>query len=121
MVVFSVFSSLLVFTLQFSPSRGIEIHLARALPNLPLAEPLVVGIGFVRTGSPPNLHLNSRLIAPEQLDSALRESLKIRPDWVVYVGADPDVDWQYVADIVDIIQSAHAKVVLLTIPSSDER
>jgi biopolymer transport protein ExbD len=120
-VVFSVFSIGLILTLQFPPSRGIRVNLAQAVPNLHLAESLVVRIGFAGRGLQPNLHLNSQLVPWEKLGSTLQESLKLHPDWVVYVESDPDVDWQHVADVMDISRSAHAKVVLLTMPSSDKR
>ncbi len=79
-----------------------------------LAEPLVVRIGFSGRSVQPSLHLNSKLVSWENLDNALEESLKLRPDWVVYVDADPEVDWQRVSDVMDIIRNAHAQVVLLT-------
>jgi len=118
--VFSAFSIGLILLLQFPSSRGIEVHLARTLPSLPLAEPLVVRIGFPGRGLQPNLHLNSQRVTWERSGSALQESLKLRRDWVVYVEADPDVDWQHVADVTDIIRDAHATVVLTT-PSSGVR
>jgi biopolymer transport protein ExbD len=113
-LIFSVFFIGLILTLQFSPSRGIRVHLARGVPSLLLAEPLVVRIGFSGRGVQPSLHLNSKLVSWENLDNALEESLKLRPDWVVYVDADPEVDWQRVSDVMDIIRNAHAQVVLLT-------
>ena len=79
-----------------------------------LAEPLVVRIGFSGRSVQPSLHLNSKLVSWENLDNALEESLKLRPDWVVYVDADPEVDWQRVSDVMDIIRNAHAQIVLLT-------
>ncbi len=79
-----------------------------------LAGPVVVRIGFSGRGVQPNLHLNSKLVSWENLDNALKESLELRPDWVVYVDADPEVDWQCVTDVMDIIRNAHAQVVLVT-------
>lgn len=113
-LIFSVFFIGLILTLQFSPSRGIRVHLARAVPSLLLAGPVVVRIGFSGRGVQPNLHLNSKLVSWENLDNALKESLELRPDWVVYVDADPEVDWQCVTDVMDIIRNAHAQVVLVT-------
>jgi len=110
----------LILTLQFSPSQGIRVHLARAVPSLLLVEPLVARIGFSGRDLQPDLHLDSKVVSWENLYSALQESLKLRPDWVVYVEADPDVDWQRVSDVMDMIRNARAQVVLLTTPIRDE-
>ena len=119
-LIFSVFFIGLILTLQFSPSQGIRVHLARAVPSLLLVEPLVARIGFSGRDLQPDLHLDSKVVSWENLYSALQESLKLRPDWVVYVEADPDVDWQRVSDVMDMIRNARAQVVLLTTPIRDE-
>lgn len=115
-LVFVVISMGLLLILQFPPSRGIEVHLARVVPNSPLADPLVVRIEFAGLGLQPNLQLNSQPVTREGLGTVLKDSLKLRPDWVVYIKADPEVDWQHVVDAIDTGRNAHAKVVLLTMP-----
>jgi biopolymer transport protein ExbD len=102
-------------------SHGIKVYLAKTPPALPWISPLVVRIKFVRQGASPDLYLNSNRISWADLGTTLQDSLKSRPEWAAYVEADPDVDWQHVADVMDISRNAHAKVVLLTTPSRDER
>jgi biopolymer transport protein ExbD len=120
-LVFGVFFIGLILTLQFAPSRGIRVHLARSAPRLLFVEPLIVRMNSVGPGLPPKLYLNSQSVLWEMLVSSLQESLKLRPDWVVYVEADPEVDWQHIADVIDAGRNIHARVVLLTIPSGHER
>jgi biopolymer transport protein ExbD len=82
----------------------------------PLTEPVVVRL---RVGLPRKLYLNSRLVSLSTLDVELKKELKLRPDWVVYFDADPDLPWEQAAEVIDIIRGAGAEVVLLT-PGSRE-
>ena len=111
----------LILTLQFPPSIGIEVHLVRSVPNLLLTEPLVVRIGSTSPGQQPKLDLDSQPVSWERLGTTLRNSLKFRPNRVVYIEADPEVEWQCVADAIDISRSVDAQVVLLTAATSDKR
>jgi biopolymer transport protein ExbD len=65
-------------------------------------------------GSPPQLYLNSRPIADEQMGLLLTAELKSRSDRVVYVQASGEVEWGDAIGIMDIIRGTGAKVVLLT-------
>jgi biopolymer transport protein ExbD len=100
-------------------SVGIAVHLLHSVPPRAPADswttPLVVRVENRRDGSPPRLYLNSRAIAWEALNPALKAELKSRADWVVYVEADGGVDWGDAVNAMDIIRGVGAKVVLLTI------
>jgi biopolymer transport protein ExbD len=63
---------------------------------------------------PPHLYLNSAPVLWGELASALRNQLKLRPDWVVYIEADEHISWADVVNAMDIIRGTNAKVVLLT-------
>jgi biopolymer transport protein ExbD len=54
-----------------------------------------------------------------EFEIALKEELKRRPDWIVFVEADSELQWDVVANAVGIIRELHAKVVLLTPPPKD--
>jgi biopolymer transport protein ExbD len=77
-------------------------------------EPLVV---LARGGGPgqrPNLYLNSRLVAWEDFDHALKHELSRRREWIVYVGGEDTVAWQDVVDLIDMARRDHATVYLIT-------
>jgi hypothetical protein len=98
-------------------SAGIEVHLLSPGPLKAAADSFatpVVRIENTDLGSPPRLYLNSRTIAWETLGPSLKAQLKSRPDWVVYVEADRNVDWGDAVNAMDIIRGVGANVVLLT-------
>lgn len=97
-----------------TPSNGLYISLNVA-PNAryDLTPPVIVRI----RQDPklyPNLFVNSKRVEWSGLKDALRDELKIRPDWVIYVDGDPNLPFAHVAEVVGIGKELHAKVVLLT-------
>ncbi|HUO14284.1 MAG TPA: biopolymer transporter ExbD [Verrucomicrobiae bacterium] len=108
--------------LRDSHSVGIRVKLIRpdALPSptdmRPAAPTIrVEGSGF---NGPSRIYLNEKLVRPEDLGPALKEQLKSRGDWYVYVEAGSDVAWQDVAQVIATIQGMGAKAVLLTSKSA---
>jgi biopolymer transport protein ExbD len=98
--------------------KGIRVFIRSAHPEMPGAvvteQPIVVRIEYAGPNSPYRLYVSSKLVAREEFESALRDELKRRPDWVVNVEADPNLPWMAVADAIDGIKGVHAKTVLLT-------
>jgi biopolymer transport protein ExbD len=109
-VVFMVF-------LQPYPSRGLYVHLLKpghsAGEDDPLTEPVIVCVADTGAGSSPRVYLNARPTSWDELGSALRDQLKLRPKWVVYVEAEPSVSWADAATVLDIAKGLHTRVVLL--------
>ncbi len=98
-------------------SAGIEVHLLNLGPQRAADSwtgLLVVQVEDVGTGLPPRLYLNSKAIVWEALGPALKDELKSRSEWVVYVEADRNVNWGDAVNAMDIIRGVGAKVVLLT-------
>jgi biopolymer transport protein ExbD len=97
---------------------GLEVHLLKpgAGPSKSDAwtEPLVIWVADAGPSKPPNLYLNSKLVPWDELDHTLKEELGRRRDWVVYVGGDDVLAWQYVATVIDVCRGYHAKVFLVT-------
>jgi biopolymer transport protein ExbD len=60
------------------------------------------------------LYLNSRPITAEELPRALEDEFARRADWSVYVEGDPAVQFQAVAQVMDLIRGAHGEVIMLT-------
>jgi len=96
------------------PSIGLLVRVLKPAVLLakvkPLTEPVVIQLRF---GVPRKLYLNSRLVSLSGLDAELKNELKLRPNWVVYFDADPDLSWGDAAEVIDIIRGAGAEVVLL--------
>jgi biopolymer transport protein ExbD len=76
--------------------------------------PALVRIEDAGANVPPHLYLNSTPVLWSELASTLRNQLKLRPDWVVYIEADEHISWSDVVNAMDIIGGTNAKVVLLT-------
>lgn len=73
----------------------------------PAQAPLIVRID--REG---RWYLNETPTSPEMLKAALTAEFSRRPDWVVYLDADPDIEVQTAASAMDIIQGQHGRVVI---------
>jgi|SRR5579872_711903 len=97
-------------------SVGIKVHLVREPPlaTTLAPSPLVLRLESRGQLNPPQLYLRSESLEWEGLGAALREELKSRADWVVYVESDSDTAWTDVANAMDIIRADGARVVLLT-------
>lgn len=52
-------------------------------------------------------------VTPDNFPGALRKSLSRRPDWFVYLEADPGLDFGVPARAMDMIQGLYAKVILM--------
>lgn len=100
------------------PPVGLKVYLATPKGLLmkvaPLTQPIVVELKYDDYSSPPNLYLNSRLVPLKAFAGELKNELKLRPDWVVYFEADPNVVWGEAVNVIDIIRGMPAEVVLLT-------
>jgi biopolymer transport protein ExbD len=98
---------------RFSQSHGIPARLLRAdIIQASMDQPTKGLLVYVdRNG---DLYLNSKRATPEELESALEKEFAFRADWSVYVEADPDVAYRTVVQAMDLVRSAHGKVMLLT-------
>ena len=99
-------------------SVGIDVRLVRPGPLRAtddfITPALVVCITSAGAGSSPQVYLNSRPVAWEDLAPSLKSELKFRAEWFVYVEADSDLEWGDAVNAMDIIRGAGGQVVLLT-------
>jgi biopolymer transport protein ExbD len=79
-------------------------------------EPLIVRVKDDGAGREPNLFVNSKQIAGDDLDRALKQELAPRKDWIVYVGGDDTIAYQYIATVIDGARSRGARVILFHDP-----
>jgi biopolymer transport protein ExbD len=105
---------------MFQPqhSKGLYVRLLNPdqapLSENPLVQPIIVQVVDAGGSAAPAIYVNSKATTWNNLASDLRDQLKLRPEWVVYVNADPNTAWAYVANVVDVAKGLHARVVLVT-------
>ena len=101
-------------------TKGIYIHLLK--PGHVAGDdesivgntPVVVRVADAGPGLTPRLYVNSTLTSWDKLADVLRDQLKLRPKWVIYVEADPNVTWTSAVNVMDVAKGLQARVVLLT-------
>lgn len=104
--------------LQPYPARGLYVKVLKPgtlAATDPLSDPVVVQILDARLGVTPELYINSKPTSWNKFADDLKNELKLRPKWVVYVQADPILPWADIASAIDVAKGLHADVVLLTI------
>lgn len=119
----ATFLALIVFTeMVFHdpvPSRGIYVSIHVNPPNpeasSSLMPPVVVRIDSgANPGDLPQAYVNSTAVEWYRLKDVLKDELKLRPDWVVYIDGGSNLPFADVAAVAGIAKELHAKVVLLT-------
>jgi biopolymer transport protein ExbD len=99
-------------------ARGIWVSISKhPSPNQEASfsePPLLIRLEDAGPALPPRLYLGSVLVSWEELKGALKVEIKRRPEWVVYVDADPNVSWGDVVNVIDAIRGLNASPVLLT-------
>ena len=115
----SLFVLIVVFmTISPLTPRGLYVYLLKPGPlvakNDVSVEPIVVQVVDAGRGVAPNLYVNSKPTSWGDLGNALKNELKIRSEWVVYVESDDNIPWADAVTVVDIAKGLHAKVVLMT-------
>ena len=114
-LLFLIFSSLLM---QAWPRYGIWVHVVGG--HLLLKSPsiseqaLVVQVRVGKKMGTTETYLNGVAVDRVELVDQLRERLKRRSDWVVYVQGDDALAFKDVAEVMDLISGLHAKIVMLT-------
>ena len=83
--------------------------------------PVIVRLENAGPGVKPRLYVNSKSVpwgnADEpwkELHRVLKEELKVRPEWVIYIEGDPNLPWADAVGGADVARGLNAKVILLT-------
>jgi biopolymer transport protein ExbD len=100
------------------PARGLYVRVLKPGPFAatdPLNDPVIVQILDPGHGMAPELYINSKPTSWDRFADDLKNQLKLRPRWVVYVQADPNLFWADIVNAVDVAKGLHANVVLLTL------
>jgi biopolymer transport protein TolR len=76
---------------------------------------VIIQVVWAREGQPPTVKINQEDVRWEDLEMRLAEVYLKRAEKVVFVRGDADVDFQYVADVIDVAHHAGVqRVGLLT-------
>ncbi|HZI55710.1 MAG TPA: biopolymer transporter ExbD, partial [Verrucomicrobiae bacterium] len=70
--------------------------------------PIVIQLKDAGGNKPPELKINQEPVTWEGLEARLRDVYKQREDRVAFVKGDPEVEFEYVAQAVDITHHAGA-------------
>jgi biopolymer transport protein TolR len=88
---------------------------ATSQPETP-DETIVVQLAWSGSDQSPTLKINRDNVSWKDLDGRLQDIFKRRAERVAFVKGDDDVDFAYVADVIDIAHAAGVqKVGLLTV------
>ncbi|MGC1647549.1 MAG: biopolymer transporter ExbD [Candidatus Sulfotelmatobacter sp.] len=122
-MVFAILAMLMMMltgAFRYTP-RGLWVHLLKpgAVTVKPDAwtEPVIVVVTDAGPGQEPGLFVNSKVVAWDDLASALKRELSVRREWTVYVEGDDCVAWANVVNVIDIARSDGAKVFLVPQPN----
>ncbi|HSM86247.1 MAG TPA: biopolymer transporter ExbD [Candidatus Limnocylindrales bacterium] len=77
---------------------------------------IVVQVRYAGQGQVPALKINEQEVPWDRLEARLRKIYEARADKVAFLKGDPDVDFEYVAQVVDITHRAGAERVGLMAP-----
>jgi biopolymer transport protein ExbD len=67
---------------------------------------IVIQVHETAEGQQPTLKINDQDVSWDNLESRLREIFSLRMEKVAFVKGDPEVEFQYVAQVVDVTQHA---------------
>jgi biopolymer transport protein ExbD len=70
--------------------------------------PIIIQLKDAGVNKPPELKINQESVTWEGLEARLRDVYKKREDRVAFVKGDPEVEFEYVAQAVDITHHAGA-------------
>jgi biopolymer transport protein TolR len=87
----------------------------RQTPNISQPRTVVIQVVWTKENQPPTVKINQDEVRWEDLETRLAEIYLKRVEKVVFVRGDNDVDFQYVADVIDVAHHAGVqRVGLLT-------
>lgn len=76
---------------------------------------IVIQVAWSQPNQPPVLKINQENVKWEDLQTRLHDIFKLRAERVAFVRGDDDIDFQYVADVIDLAHGAGVeRVGLLT-------
>ncbi len=113
---------IIVFMLvvSMSKTKGLEAQIPQPAPAdksqpVPIDGTIVIQVAWNTQGQTPALKINQEAVKWDDLRSRLHDIFKIRAERIAFVRGDDDVDFEYVANVIDIAREASVdRVGLLT-------
>src|SRR5580693_1989127 len=105
---------------SMTTTKGLEAQIPQPAqddksPRVPVDRTIVIQVVWGAQNQPPVLKINQETVKWEELQSRLHNIFKIRAERIAFVRGDDDIDFKYVADVIDIARDAGVKWVgLLT-------
>jgi len=104
---------------SMSKQKGLEAQIPQPAEDRSGPPPpdriIVIQVAWNAPDQPPLLKINQETVKWEDLQSRLHAIYKLRAERVAFVRGDDDIDFQYVAEVIDIAREAGVdKVGLLT-------
>jgi biopolymer transport protein TolR len=105
---------------SMSKTKGLEAQIPQPAPDdkrqsVPINRTIVIQVARNTQGQAPALKINQEDVKWDGLQSRLHDIFKIRAERIAFVHGDDDVDFEYVADVIDIAREAGVdRVGLLT-------
>jgi biopolymer transport protein ExbD len=104
---------------SLSKQKGLEAQIPQAAQDQNSTPPpdrtIVIQVAWNTPDQPPVLKINQEKVKWEELQKRLHDIYKLRAERVVFVRGDDDIDFQYVAEVIDIAHAAGVdRVGLLT-------
>ena len=105
---------------SMSKHKGLEADIPQPAQDdksqeIPIGRTIVIQVIWGADTQPPALKINQETVKWEDLQSRLRDIFKRRAERIAFVRGDDDVDFQYVAEVIDLAREAGVdRVGLLT-------
>jgi biopolymer transport protein ExbD len=105
---------------SMSKTKGLEAQIPQPAQDdmnqpVPIDGTIVIQVDWSAQGPAPALKINQEEVKWVDLQTRLHDIFKIRAERIAFVRGDDDVDFEYVADVIDIAREAGVdRVGLLT-------
>jgi len=114
-IVFMVF----MVVVSMSKHKGLEAQIPQRADDksqpVPIDRTIVIQVVWSAQGQEPALRINQEEVKWDDLQNRLHDIFKISAERIAFVRGDDDVDFEYVADVIDIAREAGVdRVGLLT-------
>jgi len=83
-----------------------EIPQAQTNEPAPTPEPVVIQLGDNGFGNAPTLKINHDQVGWEALEIRMRDIFENRLERIAFLKGDPEIDFQYVAEVIDMAHHA---------------
>lgn len=103
---------------SMSKEKGLDAQIPQPTTDGTPAPPdrtIVIQVAWSQPNQAPVLKINQENVKWEDLQTRLQEIFKLRAERVAFVRGDDNVDFQYVADVIDLAHNAGVqRIGLLT-------